>query len=61
MSSDYFCSRHMDKAKRVSWKVLTCAGHTIPYYTMVGLVSLYDRARQAAARVVVGCVGQPTS
>lgn len=22
MSSDYFCSRHMDKAKRVSWKVL---------------------------------------
>lgn len=21
MSSDYFCSRHMDKGKRVSWKV----------------------------------------
>lgn len=23
MSSDYFCDRHMDKAKRVSWKVKT--------------------------------------
>lgn len=22
MSSDYFCSRHMDKGKRVSWKVI---------------------------------------
>lgn len=34
MSSDYFCSRHMDKGKRVSWKV----GKGTNLFTLIGTV-----------------------